>query len=125
MSKGFLTLDGPKPEYAELYGVAEHTSFRYPPRAYVNVKNADVTLRIASDFDSAGERCTLKAIHQYKRPHLDIDLHDLKPIEEVIEWTKDFEVLNVAGNSEKTFLGIGNVATKYLTMVFHNLRSPG
>ena len=40
MPRGFRALDGPRPEFAELYGVREHTSDRYPPRTALNVKES-------------------------------------------------------------------------------------
>ena len=72
MPRGWRTLAGPRPEYRELFGMTEHTSASYPPRTYANVKNSDVTIRIALDFDSSGERCTHDATVAYRKPPFDI-----------------------------------------------------
>lgn len=41
--------------------VREHTSEKYTPRTYFNAKTADLTLAIAVDLTTAGEKCTHKA----------------------------------------------------------------
>ena len=68
MPKGFITLEGDRPEFAQLYGAVEHKSRGYPPRTFDNVKNTDATVRIAQNFLTAGEKCTLRAIEQYNKP---------------------------------------------------------
>jgi len=62
MPFGWRTQDGPKPEYDAMYGAKQHESHDYPPRTENNVKMADATLRFASNFDSPGEKCTLKKL---------------------------------------------------------------
>jgi putative molybdenum carrier protein len=127
MPSGFRTLDGDRPEYAAEYGMVEHESRLYPPRTGRNVAKSDATLRLAVDFESAGERCTLAAIRRHRRPHLDVPFHRRGSI-----WTTDVTpsavaawivatrvlVLNVAGNSEQTAPGIGLVVEKFLLRVF-------
>ena len=109
--KGFKTQAGPRPDYAETYGLQEHTSESYVPRTFANVRDSDATIRIAGDLESPGERCTLKAIEQYGRRHFDVDLIDAYPLEaraiEAAAWIQKHQivVLNVAGNSESTFSG--------------------
>lgn len=111
MPKGFKTQAGPRPDYAETYGLQEHGSESYVPRTFANVKDSDGTIRIAGDLESPGERCTLKAIRQYRRPYFDVDLIDAYPLEaraiEAAVWIQknQITVLNVAGNSESTFFG--------------------
>src|SRR4051812_22608077 len=73
MPKGFLTLNGCKPEYKERFNIVEHSSPQYAPRTFENVKNSDATLRIAKNFSSPGEICTKKAINKYDKPSLDIN----------------------------------------------------
>lgn len=111
MPKGFITHDGPKPEFAELFGITEHLKSTYAPRTFDNVKNSDATLRFAINFDSPGELCTLKAIKQYNKPYLDIKLKNddnviptHNSIEFVVHWiaTHNFKIINIAGNSNKT-----------------------
>src|SRR4051812_44710113 len=74
--KGFRTLIGARPELGRLYGLMEHASDNYVPRTYQNVRDADGTVRLAGNFDSRGEICTLKAINEYKKPYFDVDLSD-------------------------------------------------
>ena len=117
MPFGYKTLDGCRPEYKELYGVTCHQFSSYVPRTRENVLNSDATIRLAFDFSSRGEICTLKAIQDYKKPYIDVDLANPKPIDEVLQWLKDnnVQVLNIAGNSEKTAVGTHAAATLYLT----------
>jgi len=119
MPKGFLTQVGPKPEWGQRWNMTEHTSSKYPPRTYANVKESDGTLRIAYDFDSSGEIMTLQAIKKYKKPHMDVDLNHPRPIGEVVSWLKRFSIvtLNVAGNSERTYGGICGDVVEYMSAV--------
>jgi len=113
--KGYRTLEGPDFRLRDIFGLTEHPSPYYPPRTYDNVKNADATIRFASDFFSPGEKCTLKAIKSCKKPYLDIDIDDPLSPEEVNDWLMEnkVEVLNVAGNSERTNPGINHFVVNY------------
>lgn len=134
MPKGFRTLDGPKPQYAELYGAKEHESSSYVPRTYENVRDADGTIRIAFDFNSAGEKCTLKAIKQYNKPYFNVLVKDPTSLsslsgqttKDAYDWIIDnrIDVLNVAGNSTKTCFGIQKWAYEYLKKLFGLLEVP-
>jgi Circularly permutated YpsA SLOG family len=122
MPRGWLTLDGSRPEYSKEFGMFECRFGGYPARTNANVADADFTLRIAKKFHSAGEKCTLKAIRVYKRPHADILInsawsYDSKEVDTAVAAIKACRehighgvVLNVAGNSEKTCPGIGEMA---------------
>lgn len=120
MPPGFLTEFGEKPDYATLYGVVEHRSKGYPPRTFANVKDSDGTIRFASNWGSLGERCTKKAIDQYKRPYIDVNLNSPIDPKEVADWLRlnNIQVLNVAGNRETTSPGIEKYVIDYLTRVF-------
>lgn len=117
--KGWLTELGPMPELAK-YNLVETVSDKYSPRTYSNVYTSDGTLCFASNFGSAGERCTLKAIQMYSKPYLDIDVRRPKAIQEVFVWISKnkISVLNVAGNRESTYPGIGDFVESYLTKLF-------
>ena len=80
MPKGFLTHDGPRPHFAELYGAEEDASADYASRTERNVQLTDFTLRIATHWNSAGERCTANAIVKHGKPHFDIDVRREKGI---------------------------------------------
>lgn len=118
--KGCPTEDGPNPELLTLYNLQEHASDKYPPRTFQNAKESDGTLRFAINFATAGERCTLKAIQQYKKPYRDIHPLRYPDPSEIAQWLEDnkIEVLNVAGNREKTWRGLGDFVEDYLVKVF-------
>lgn len=120
--KGFLTLNGPLPALSKL-GLVEHKSEKYPPRTYDNVKESDGTIRLAHNFNSPGERCTLKAIQFYEKPHFDVDLSEPDFIFDVTDWIdkNGILVLNVAGNAGKTKAEGSKIFTEvrtYLRKVF-------
>ncbi len=119
MPRGFRALDGDHPEFALRYGIREHTSRNYPPRTRMNVRSADGTIRIATTFDSPGERLTLRAIRQYDTPLLDIDASSPLSVAMVRDWLRQHGIrtLNVAGNSERTSPGIQQFITDYLSRV--------
>jgi len=123
MPFGFKTLDGCKPEYAEMYGIVPHHSSSYVPRTRLNAKTGDGTIRLAYDFDSKGEVCTLRAIKDFGKPHFDVDLNDPPPVADVIAWLEEhnIETLNVAGNSEQTAEGTHEAVSAYLTELLSEL----
>jgi len=69
---GWRTLSCPRPEYEAEFGMHQHPSPDYPPRTRENVKNSDITLRVAYNFLSRGEVCTLQAIRKLKKPVVDL-----------------------------------------------------
>lgn len=123
--KGFKTENGSQPELKMLYNMEEHTSGKYPPRTYANARDSDGTIRIAKNFNSPGEKCTLKAIHQYERPYLDVSMSDPRPISEVVAWLQENKIktLNVAGNRESSAPGITAFAEEYLTKVIQEIKN--
>lgn len=120
MPFGYKTLDGCKPEYKELYGAKCHKSSSYVPRTRQNVRDADGTIRLAYNFSSKGEVCTLKAIKDHKKPYIDVDLESPRPLSEVLAWLEEngIETLNVAGNAEQTAAGTYKMASSYLKALF-------
>jgi hypothetical protein len=121
--KGWKTLVGPKPEFAKLYNIQEHSSPSYKPRTYANVQDSSGTIRLAYDFTTAGEICTLNAINKYKKPHISVDLINPIDHQEVIDWINEnnIEILNVAGNSEKSCMGTYDETVAYLSVLFDKL----
>ena len=113
---GFRTLAGDNPSVLrDEFGLEETVQRNYQVRTAMNVKAADATIRLATNFNSPGELCTLKAINRYEKPFLDINLKtivekrwDKRYIEERVEETLRFLienqviVLNVAGNADRT-----------------------
>lgn len=120
MPKGFKAHDGFHPEFATLYNMREHSSSAYPPRTFANAFEADGTVRFAVDFSTAGEICTLTAIQKSKKTYFDVAvLGDTQP-SQLAQWILDnnISVLNVAGNSEKTFRGIEEFVIAFLWETF-------
>lgn len=123
MPFGYKTLDGCKPEYKDLYGVTFHKSSSYAPRTRQNVEDSDGTLRLATDFTTPGEKCTIKAVKACKKLNLDVDLNDPLPQYKVAQWIIENKIgiLNIAGNSERSCPGIYDIAYEYLLKVFISL----
>lgn len=120
LPNGCITLEGNCPELLAEYGMKEHPMSGYPARTEANVKDSDGTIRFAKHFSSAGEKCTLRAIRWFNRPYLDVHVDSLPPVAEVVGWikTNNIQVLNIAGNSEQTAPGIGEIVTSFLLSVF-------
>jgi hypothetical protein len=122
--KGFLTLDGKKPEYAKLYGLQQTTTYKYPERTEMNAKTGDATIWFGQNKWSAGKQCTFKFIKKHKKPSLDLDVDKLPESSVIIKWIKDnnVKILNIAGNSEQTSKGIEDIVCKCLDEVFSGLK---
>lgn len=123
MPLGFRTQDGPRPEFAELYGLREHTSSYYPPRTALNVKESDATVRFATDWNSPGEQLTGAMCKRYGRPFLDVTPGGSVSPADVATWlaANSVRVVNVAGNTERTSPGIEAFVVAFLTEVFQTL----
>ena len=120
MPKGFKTLAGNKPQWAECFNMKEHSSSSYKERTWDNVRDSDATIRLATKFNSAGEKCTLNAIEALDKPHLDVDMNEPLPVQDVVKWIRQHKIktLNIAGNSEKSSSGIEQRVVDYLIEVF-------
>lgn len=119
-TKGFNTENGPNKKFGLKYGLIEHNSEKYPGRTFANVKDSTGTIRFAYDFTTGGEILTLRAINQYNRPHIDININSPLPEVEVVRWIKSNNILtlNVAGNRESTWPGMFDFVSNYLITVF-------
>lgn len=105
--------------------------FKTQARTYKNVKSAVATIRFAVDLNSPGEICTLNAIKQYNKPHLDIKLTPPigKPTQASIKRVVDFiyfhvghlpeeeRIINIAGNSNKTWAGMEEAVKAFMLEV--------
>jgi hypothetical protein len=120
MPKGFRTLDGPRPDLAEDYGLQEHSSAHYPPRTRRNVQMSDATLRFARLWQTPGEQATLRFLIRYGKPYFDVDVDAPPPHAEVADWLRSqrVRILNIAGNTERNVPGIEAFVAAYLTEVF-------
>jgi hypothetical protein len=82
-------------------------------------------IRIASNFKSAGEKCTKLACLRYYKPYFDVlvnkgevlyDPEARLSLRAFLE-QHSVRVLNVAGNSEQTSPGIGAIAEEFLILL--------
>lgn len=115
--QGFRTLSGNNPSILrDEFHLEETTQRNYQVRTAMNVKSSDATIRLATNFDSPGEICTMNAIRKYGKPFIDIDLRmqmtaDEKireayinsKADEFIRFLINHQVitLNVAGNADR------------------------
>jgi len=83
--------------------IKEHSSSSYAPRTYYNGNAADLTIAIAVDFNTAGEKCTQKAAKEYIS--LDYNIPAIDNAREVYKKMKKLnaKTLNIAGNGIYTF----------------------
>lgn len=99
--KGWKTSNGPQQKLLESFGLIESEN-DYQGRTWENVRDSNATIRLAVDFDSPGEKCTMDAINYFKKPWIDINLLDPKSTQEVIEFLVLVKpsILNIAGNTQ-------------------------
>jgi hypothetical protein len=121
MTRGFQTEDGPRPEFAQLYGAVELGSVNYPARTRANARDSDATVWLGNP-DSPGGRTTLDACERLGRPVLEI-LDGFTRPSEVAAWieAEEVRVLNVAGSRESRAPGIGARAERFLLEVFRRI----
>ena len=130
--KGWKTKAGPAPWLAE-YGLKEADS-GYRDRTRINVASSDATIRLAYNFNSPGEKCTLTACHYFSVPHTDVKLYHFDYLimwEMAVKFFTDISyqigrpiVLNVAGNTERADGMVELRAYHFLHMVFNMLAQP-
>lgn len=123
MPKGFKTEDGPRPEFARLYGAKEHESPEYPPRTLANARMADATIWFGRG-DSRGFGCTERSCRKASRPIwtvLDPSEREPSKIVTLIS-AMDYRSINIAGNRESSSFGIGAWVEAYLIEVFRLLK---
>ena len=131
MPRGFVTEDGPRPEFAELYGAKEHASQKYPPRTRANARIASATLVFDAALVkslsslSAGSQITIRACMEYEKPNAVIPVqlgqaHDPRSVAVVADWINQHagRTLNIAGNRESKSPGIGQWVQSFLCDVF-------
>ncbi|NCP98419.1 hypothetical protein GW796_00900 [archaeon] len=81
--------------------VQEHTSEKYSPRTYFNAKSGDVTLALAVNLETAGEKLTHKAAgDKYIGFLLTDDTETITVARELYKFmkAKNAKTLNIAGN---------------------------
>jgi hypothetical protein len=128
MPRGFLTEEGPRPEYAERYGAKEHPSPQYPPRTRRNIEDSDATFLFATNADSPGTKLAYTYAYDVYRPSVIIKVVP-GPIpperpRACANWLikRQVKILNVGGNRESKSPGIAAWTENYLTIVFRLIR---
>lgn len=129
MPAGYRTVAGFRPDFSSRFGMQCTESSQYPDRTKLNVQKSDATIRLASDFTTAGEKLTLNFVNTYNKPCISIsllpaptDLHVTRVVDFLINF--NVETLNVAGNADrgiKTFHFDESMA--FLRRVLHQLES--
>ena len=101
-TKGNRTDEGPRPDLIDYYGLDEHSSSAYPPRTEKNVRDSNGTV-LCGNMTSPGCSLTIALCKAYKRPYICNPTAD-----ELRAWLVEhaIEILNVAGNRERTNPGI-------------------
>jgi hypothetical protein len=69
MPLGYLTEEGPRPEFAELYGAREMATADYRARTEENVRRSDATVWFRTTA-TPGAKATLRAVKGMGRPLL-------------------------------------------------------
>jgi hypothetical protein len=126
MPLGWLTEDGPRPDFASLYGMTECDRPGYPARTWSNARDSEATLCIIGSPAAAGcsgMQATQKALDHFRRLSHWVLIGDTQP-EQAVAWIRQHRiaVLNVSGNRESGAPGIGAWAEHYLGEVFRLLR---
>lgn len=121
MPKNCMTLAGPKPDWAYEFNMDVHPG-GYKDRTWENVQDSDGTIRFAAVFESPGERCTMNAIKALGKPWLDVNVVHNGAGADIPSWLDHYNIriLNIAGNSERTWLGIEAWVEEFLVRVLSN-----
>jgi hypothetical protein len=122
MPKGFLTEDGPRPEFAGLHGAAEMPTDSHPARTEQNVQDADGTVWFG-ETTTSGARETVEACHRHGKPCMPVYPGASFEPSQVAAWVVEntIRTLNVAGNRETEESGIGDRVEQFLGQVLHEL----
>lgn len=106
--------------------VREHKSAYYGPRTYQNASESDVTIALAVDYSTAGERLTHKAAGDkyLKLPFNALDDIQLARLlyKRLASIGKDAPIVNVAGNGIYTLSKHG-ITQEYINQCVYNILS--
>lgn len=124
MPRGFRTENGPKPEYAALYGAVEHESRDYPPRTACNVRDSDLTIWFGKE-DRAGWQCTMNAIHKLEKYCICIECYNPLIFSEnqLADRLKELKpkIINIAGTRGSKMPDRGRWVYEFLCETFRIL----
>ncbi len=122
MPRGFLTDDGPHPEFAEQYGAAEWPSDSELARTEQNIQDSDATLWFG-ETTTPGAHATVTASLAFGKPYMLVYPGASFEPAHVATWITEnaIRTLNVAGNREGEELGIGDRVQWFLRQVLRQL----
>jgi len=122
MPEGFLTEDGPHPEFAQRSGATEMPTDNDLARIERNVRDSDGTLWLG-DTTTLDAQATVGACHRLGRPCLPVYPSAIFKPSHVAKWVSENKIrtLNVAGNRETDEPGIGYRAEQFLVKVLQHL----
>ena len=109
--------DGPIPQR---YPLVETGSAKYPQRTTWNVRDSDATLILTLRELDSGSKLTAEVAHRLGKPCLVATLNsypDTIDLQELLPWTVDEAVLNIAGPRESRCPGIYARAFGFLVTV--------
>ncbi len=115
MPRGFLTEDGPHPEFAEQFGAAELPVEIRLNETERNVLAADATLWFG-ETTTQNAQATVAACQRFGKPCMPIDPGASFEPAQVATWIRENQTrtLNVAGNREVEEPGIGERVEHFL-----------
>lgn len=125
MPARWVTLAGCRPDFATKYGMQEHKNTGYPPRTKQNVFDADATIVLSEQMNSAGTKLTIQAARLFRKPLYTTQLNVAGEEKQVAQWLIDnsVHVLNVAGNSEQRCPGIYESVRTFMIKVFEEWKN--
>ena len=131
IAKGYRTSLGDDPSLAE-FNLTVSSSRDYPPRTKANAFEGDATVRLASNFNTAGEVLTLRYVLAAKKPCLSLLLDGKNYQDKAFQLVafiidNNVECLNVAGNADRDIAHGFHFqhASKILTTAFQILDEEG
>ncbi len=122
MPGGFLTEDGPRPDFALSYSALEMPTDSASARTEQNVKDSDATVWFG-DTTTSGGQATVAACQRLGKPCMPVYPGASFEPSHVATWIRENKVktLNVAGNREKDEPGIGDRVELFLCQVLNQL----
>jgi hypothetical protein len=122
MPRGFVTEEGPRPEFAERFGAREIPTEDPEARTEQNVRDADATVWFG-DTTTSSAHATVAACQRWGKPCLPIAPVAVFQPPQVAAWLTENRVqtLNVAGNCESDEHGIGERVERFLSAVLREL----
>jgi hypothetical protein len=126
LPRGFLTEDGPRPEFAELYGAQEHASADYAVRRAANVQDCDAAL-LFGDRESKGSKGLIKDCRHFAKPWVWVEPGITTPrhVAGFLAENRHIKILLVAGNRESASPEIGVRTEVFMGRVFALLEKEG